>query len=259
MFSKKDKVIQIPVNSICPNPYQPRTVFGQEEIERLAMSIRENGLLQPVAVRDKKNGEYELIAGERRLRATRYLGQTTISAIVVDTSSQQSAILALLENIQRQNLDFFEEAEAYYRLMQQWNMSQTQIAQKIGISQSAFANKIRLLQLSDDIKKQIRKYGLTSRHARALLKLSTEEARRKALKRVIEGQLNVSQTEDMIERMGQEKKVRKKPAFAIKDVRIFYNTIARAIKTMQLSGVEARADKRETDQYVEYVVRIAKT
>ena len=136
-------MIQIPVNSICPNPYQPRTVFGQEEIERLAMSIRENGLLQPVAVRNKKNGEYELIAGERRLRATRYLGQTTISAIVVDTSSQQSAILALLENIQRQDLDFFEEAEAYYRLMQQWNMSQTQIAQKIGISQSAFANKIR--------------------------------------------------------------------------------------------------------------------
>lgn len=259
MFSKKDRVLRVPVNSICPNPYQPRTVFRPEEIAQLARSIHENGLLQPVVVRERKNGEYELIAGERRLRATKYLGESQISCIVVDTSSQQSAILALLENIQRQDLDFFEEAEAYCRLMDQWHMSQTQIAQKIGISQSAFANKIRLLQLSDEIRDLIRKNGLTSRHARALLKLESEEQQRKALRKIIDGQLNVAQAEAVIEQLCQGKKAKKKTAFAIKDIRIFYNTIARAIKTMQLSGVDAKADKHETDQYVEYVVRIAKT
>lgn len=256
------RVRQIPVVHISPSQSQPRTAFSQPELQELAESIRQNGILQPLTVR-KASQNYELIAGERRLRASVLAGYTTVPCIVVDCDDRQAAVFSLLENLQRVDLDPFEEAEGIQRLLEEWNITQDEAAQRLGKKQSTIANKLRLLKLTPQERLKITGAGLTERHARALLKLKNEEARGLALKQIIEKKLNVQQTEELIDKiiahcMEQDKKTHRK-TIVIKDVRIFMNTINKAVDIMRQSGIEALTAQNETEEYIECVVRIPKS
>ena len=252
------RVIQVAPEEILPNPHQPRTEFEEEEILSLAESIQQNGLLQPLSVRKLPDG-YELIAGERRLRAARELGLPTVPCIVFDVSDRTSAILSLVENIQRQNLNFFDEAAAIQRLIASYGMTQEDAAVKLGRAQSTVANKLRLLKISEPHRALILKYGLTERHARALLKLSSLEDRETVLRQVIKRNLNVEKTEQLIADLLHQQKEResyrqRSPFF--QNVRIFVNTIQKAVETMQAAGIQADARKIQHDDFVEYRVYI---
>ena len=254
-----NRVVQIPIGRIEPNPKQPRKQFDYEALIGLAQSIKQNGVLQPLTVRTKGNGEYELIAGERRLRASLIAGLTQVPCIELDVDADQSAILSLLENIQRQDLNFFEEAEGIARLIENWGMTQEQLAVKLGKTQSTIANKLRLLKLTKEERNTILSASLTERHARALLKLS-EEDRALVLKQIIEKRLNVSETDRLIDAMTFPSQVKRghKPVPIVKDVRIFINTFTNAVNVMRRAGIDAIAVKQEYDEYLEYTVRIPK-
>lgn len=252
------RVIQVAPEEILPNPHQPRTEFEEVEILSLAESIQQNGLLQPLSVRKLPDG-YELIAGERRLRAAKELGLPTVPCIVFDVSDRTSAILSLVENIQRQNLNFFDEAAAIQRLIASYGMTQEDAAVKLGRAQSTVANKLRLLKISEPHRALILKYGLTERHARALLKLSSLEDRESVLQQVIKRNLNVEKTEQLIADLLHQQKEResyrqRSPFF--QNVRIFVNTIQKAVETMQAAGIPADARKIQHDDFVEYRVYI---
>ncbi|MFQ9801839.1 MAG: ParB/RepB/Spo0J family partition protein [Clostridia bacterium] len=191
-------VISVEISKIRPNPYQPRRSFDNLALGELAQSIKEHGVMQPISVRTLGDG-YELIAGERRLRASQLAGLTMIPAIVVDITDQESAVLALIENIQRQDLNYFEEAQGYLNLIEDYDLRQEQIAKMMGKSQSTIANKLRLLKLSPQIQKDLMENGLTERHARVLLKLPDEALQRKVLHQVIEENLTVKHTEELVE------------------------------------------------------------
>lgn len=252
--------MDIPIKEIVPNPSQPRKIFQEEELKGLAESIRENGLLQPLVVR-KIGSKYELIAGERRWRACQLIGLKTVSCITNDCNDRQSAIFAMLENLQRQDLQLFEEAEGIQKLIDEWGITQEEAAARLGKSQSTLANKMRLLKIPPDERKIITDANLTERHARALLRLKDEEQRKKVLKIIIEKEMNVQQTDDLIESLlleKEEKKEKKKRTIIVKDIRIFMNTISHAVETMKLSGIHAITQKRETEDYIECIVRIPK-
>ena len=258
LLNEKNKVVQINIDSIYPNPAQPRRMFNEQELIALSRSIRTNGLLQPISVRRVRAG-YELIAGERRLRACKIAGLPTVSCIVCDCTPETSAMLAMTENLQRQDLQIFEEAEGIRRLIEEWNVTQEEAALRLGKSQSTLANKLRLLRLSDAERAKITEAGLTERHARALLRIIDERLREKALDDIIERQLNVQQTDVMVERLlSGKKKPKSKHVFIVKDVRVFLNTINHAIETMKQSGINAQTLKSENDEYIECVVRIPK-
>ena len=256
----KRKVVQIPLERVAPNPAQPRQVFREEELRGLAESLRQNGLLQPISVR--KNGAgYELIAGERRLRAAKLLGGRSIAAIVNECDAGQSAVLAMTENMQRQNLGVFEEAEGLRRLIERWGVTQEEAALRLGKSQSALANKLRLLKLRDSERDAINRAGLTERHARALLRICDEKQREHALGVIIEKGWNVAKSEEYIDRLLQgeaAKPKKKRPTMVVKDVRIFMNTLRHAVDTMKKSGIAAQRRQNETEEYIEYMVRIPK-
>ncbi|HBF77469.1 MAG TPA: nucleoid occlusion protein, partial [Clostridiaceae bacterium] len=196
----QNEVINIPINMIKQNSYQPRKYFDQESLMELAESIKEYGVLQPISVRKNGTDFYELIAGERRLRASQLAGLNDIPAIIVDISDAQSALMALIENLQREDLNFFEEAEGYYSLIKDHGLTQEELASKLGKKQSTIANKLRILKLPDEVKKTVKENGLTERHARALLKLPDEKCQIKVLNEVVKRNLNVKATEDLIER-----------------------------------------------------------
>ncbi|MFU0832036.1 MAG: Nucleoid occlusion protein [Oscillospiraceae bacterium] len=258
-FRDKNKVIEIDIDMIQPNPAQPRKIFDEEELQSLAQSIRETGLLQPLLVRKIELG-YELIAGERRLRACKLAGLKTVACIVNDCSPDQSAVMAMTENIQRRNLEIFEEAEGIRSLIQRWHVTQEEAAERLGKSQSAIANKLRLLRFTEQEREKIVSAGLSERHARALLRLEDTQLRSKALSKVIEKKYNVRQTEEYVEQLlSCNKNSNQKKTPVIKDVRIFLNTIAHAIATMQKSGISAQTLQSETDDYIECVVRIPKS
>lgn len=253
----KNRVENIKIDNICVNSAQPRENFSEPALISLAESIRENGLLQPLTVR--KNGKcYELIAGERRLRALKLLERKTAPCIVVNVDEQRSAVLAIIENIQRENLNIFEEARAIQTLIEKWGVSQSQAAKRLGLSQSAVANKMRILRLSDGEQKIILENGLCERHARALLKLSDPEMRRYALLYIAKHSLNVTESEKHIEKLLSKKKSGSQK-YVFRDLRIFVNTINKAIDTMRASGIRASATKDESDGYIEYTIRIPKT
>ncbi len=244
---------------IKPNPQQPRVRFDYNELEGLACSIRANGMLQPINVRTLENGEFELISGERRLRAARMIGMTKIPCIVMNVSDQQSALFAIIENVQRENLDFFEEAVAIERLMTEYGLSQDEIANKLGKAPSTLSNKLRLLRLPDYIRDKISCAGLSERHARALLTLPDNTTRKRVLDIVIERHLTVAETERLIADVHRRKKSPKKPQTkAYKDMRIFLNTLNHAVDIIRKAGIEADTAKSETDEYFEYVIRISK-
>lgn len=257
---EKRKILNLPIDKLAPNPRQPRKVFSQEELEGLSQSIAENGLLQPVVVRRAAGGSYEIIAGERRWRACQLAGMKHLPCILQECSDTQSAVLAILENLQRQDLQVFEEAEGIRSLMVDWHVTQEEAARRLGKSQSAIANKLRLLRLSQEERDLVVANHLTERHCRALIRIQDKNARKKILSRVIERSLNVQQTEALVEeQLAVEKKT--EPAsrtFIAKDIRIFMNTIEHAVKTMQSAGILAQAEKKDLGEYLEYTVRIPK-
>jgi len=253
-----NKVIEVCVDKIIPNPNQPRMSFQKGDISALAESISQNGILQPLSVR--RTGEsFELIAGERRLRAAKECGLLTVPCIVYDISDRNSAILALVENIQREDLSFFDEALAIEKLLKYYGMTQEDAAAKLGKAQSTIANKLRLLRLTEDERKLIVQFDLTERHARALLKLGSPEERLIILEKVIHNKLNVERTERLIdEHIGaqKEKNSYKKRSKVFQNVKIFVNTINKAVETMQAAGISADSKKIQNEDYIEYRVRI---
>lgn len=253
-----NKVLQVSVNDIIPNPYQPRTDFDYTDISSLADSIRQNGVLQPLTVR--KNGiRYELVAGERRLRAAKSAGLENVPCIVLDISQRSSAILALVENIQKENLSFFDEAYAIERLITVYGMTQEEAAAKLGKAQSTIANKLRLLKLNANERMIIIKNGLTERHARALLKLASPEDRLEVLDNIIKHKLNVEKAEQAVEEYIEKTKAResyRKRSKVFSDIRLFVNTINKAVETMQAAGISANSSKIQNENYIEYKIRI---
>lgn len=260
MFQRdKLKLTKLPVSKIQPNPSQPRKLFREDELKSLAQSIQENGLLQPVTVR-KENGVYFLVAGERRLRACKIAGLREIPAIVTDCPPEDSAVLALLENLQRRDLQMFEQANALINLLREWQITQEEAARRLGMSQSALANKIRLLKLSPEEQAEVLEHDLTERHARTLLRIDNMSLRQRVLRAVVERKLNVAQTEELVSLTLQKKEPqrRAKRTFVAKDIRLFINTIDHAVDAMKTAGIEAQTEKRETAEYIECTVRIPK-
>ncbi len=258
------KVVLLPVGSIHPNPLQPRKVFDPAAMGELTESIRRYGVLQPLTVRRAGDGSFELVAGERRLRASQAAGLEKVPCILVNVSEQDSGLLALVENLQRQDLDFIEEAEGLRTLIQNYGMSQEEAARCIGLSQSAVANKLRLLRLSPELLFLLRERGLSERHARALLRLETESQRLEVLSAVLDGDLNVAKTEQYIEEYlkGVKKPPagkKKAPRIVLKDVRIFFNTVTKGLGVMRRSGVNAEYDQAETEADYILTIRIPKT
>lgn len=247
----------ISVNNIRPNPYQPRRVFDKLMLDELANSIKEFGIMQPVSVRRINDENYELIAGERRLRASKIAGLTEIPAIIIDVNDKDSAVIALIENLQRENLNYIEEAEGYYNLINDYDLTQDEVAKQVGKSQSTIANKLRLLRLSNNVKKVLLDNSLSERHARALLKLPDEELQLSILNKVVEQSLNVKKTEELIDRTLNRlieqvnKKDKAKVKRYLKDIRIFTNTIKQAVDMMESSGIDIDYKVKEVDDNYE--------
>ena len=247
------RVIYLHPDVLHPNPNQPRKRFSPDGLEELAASIREHGVLQPLTVR-KVDGSFELVSGERRLRAARMAGLSEVPCIVIDVDGVCSSLLALVENLQRRDLDFLEEAMALDRLIHTYDLSQEEAARRIGKSQSAVANKLRLLKLSPRLLDRLRQNGLTERHARALLRLETE-----VLEYVIDHHLTVAQTEAYIEaRLTPPPPRKKKPTFILKDVRLFLNTVTKGLSMMKDAGVNAEYGRQETEDAILLTIKIPK-
>ena len=257
----KEKLVRVAVDRIDPNPAQPRRLFAESEIESLAESIRQNGLLQPLTVRqDKKNGRYILIAGERRLRALKLAGISEALCVIHDMPDKQAAVLALVENIERQDLTFFEEAEAIRTLMTEWNLSQQDLGEKLGKAQSTIANKLRLLRYSDKEREKFLSAGLSERHARSLVRLAGSPLLEKAIARVCELHLSADEAEKLAEQLGlgEEEAVppKRKRQPIIRDVRVFVNTVKKAVRVMKESGIPVRCDRKDENDHIEYIIRI---
>ena len=252
------RVIYLHPDVLHPNPNQPRKRFSPDGLEELAASIREHGVLQPLTVR-KVDGSFELVSGERRLRAARLAGLSEVPCIVIDVDGVCSSLLALVENLQRRDLDFLEEAMALDRLIHTYDLSQEEAARRIGKSQSAVANKLRLLKLSPRLLDRLRQNGLTERHARALLRLETEEQQWEVLEYVIDHHLTVAQTEAYIEaRLTLPPPRKKKPTFILKDVRLFLNTVTKGLSMMKDAGVNAEYGRQETEDAILLTIKIPK-
>jgi len=260
---QSEAILELAIADIQPNPFQPRTHFDPAQLEELASSIREYGVLQPVIVR-LVDGKYQLVSGERRFRASQLAQKETVPALLRQLNDREVAEMALIENLQREDLNYFEEAEGYARLIQEFQITQEEVAKKMGKSQPTIANKLRLLHLSEKVRREISVDVITERHVRSLLKLKNEDLQLEALNRIYKNNLNVRQTDDLVENMliTEEKNVReqkkKKMMKAIKDMKIFVNTIKGTVKTIQDAGLPAEVTEREDDDYLEVVIRLPK-
>ncbi len=254
---------EVDVKSISPNPYQPRRAFQEDEIRGLAQSIEEHGLLQPILVRPYAGG-YQVVAGERRLRALQMLKRKRARVIIREVEDREMAQIALVENLQRKDLNFFEEAVGYQTLLENFNMTQGELAQKIGRSQPMIANKLRLLRLAYPIREKIIEAGLGERHARALLPLRTVESQEAALKEAVAQGYSVKETEKMVEKMikrEKEKQEGKKQGQIIKvfeDMRLYVNTIRKTVKEMKEWGVDIKLEEVEEDEYISFYIKLPK-
>ena len=257
MFERKKsagKIYFLPIDQIHPSPFQARRTFEEQELAGLAQSIRENGLLQPISVRKAAEG-YELVAGERRLRACKLAQMTTIPAILCSYADEQTAALGLLENIQRTDLNPFEQAQGLRDILVLWDCTQAEAAKRLGMAQPTLANKLRLLQLTGDQRQFVLDNNLTERHARAVLRLP-ENRRSEALINIAKRRLNARQTDLYIEQLLNSTAKGRHRISMVRDVRIFVNTIDHAIRLMTDNGVPATAHREEKDGYIEYTVRI---
>lgn len=268
--SASDKIHKLPVCRILPNPAQPRKFFDSNETLRLADSIRIHGILQPLCVRkpvsegdlSEFNGVYELISGERRLRAAKLLGLAEVPCIIIEADSLKSAELAIIENLQREDLNIFEEASAISALINLYGLTQEEVAAKLSSSQSYVANKLRLLRFDEFERGVIIEKHLTERHARALLRISDTKMRKAALETIVERGYNVADTEGFVAKLIEEteadKSVKKARTVLIKDIRLFYNTLDRAVDIMNRAGINAKTHKKDLGDVYEITVRIPK-
>ncbi|MGI6097544.1 MAG: nucleoid occlusion protein [Dethiobacteria bacterium] len=260
----EEEVRQVKIEFIKPNPFQPRKEFELIKIDELAQSIKTYGLLQPIILRELSKQEYQIVAGERRFLACKRLGWQTIPAFVRSVNDSAMAAIALIENLQREDLNFIEEAEGYARLIKEFNLTQEVLAQRLGKSQSTIANKLRLLKLPEEIKKWLVEKSLTERHARAFLKIKDREAQSRLLKKVVENNLTVKETEEEVERFlsananKENKKNRPRKKVVIRDLRIFLNTIRSAVNVIKKSGLVPQVIETDRDDYYEVIIKLPK-
>lgn len=252
------RVLYLNTDNIWPNAAQPRRYFDEDALAELAESIRQHGVLQPLTVRRTADG-YELVAGERRLRAAILAGLREVPCLLMAASDNDLPLLALVENIQRRDLHYLEESLAIAELIRTYGLSQEQVAEKLGKSQSAIANKLRLLRLSPACAEQLHRYNLSERHARALLRLEDDEERLAVLQEVVAGGYSVAQTEACVEKhlaALQTTPPRRRPTYVIKDVRLFLNSLRRQMDLMQRAGVRADCERTDTDDEIRLLIRI---
>ncbi|ANX14366.1 nucleoid occlusion protein [Fictibacillus arsenicus] len=257
-----EEVLQIPVQHIIPNRFQPRTVFIDERIEELSQTIETHGIIQPIVVRGIGENQYELIAGERRWRAVQKLGWEKIPAIVKEMDDSQTASVALIENLQREELTAIEEAMAYAKLLELHGLTQEGLAQKLGKGQSTIANKLRLLKLPQSIQDALLQKKITERHARALIVLKTPEKMELVLAEILEKQLNVKQTEDRVKKMIESETAEKKPQARrksySKDMRLAINTVRQSVDMVVQSGLSIDTEEEEHEEFYQFTIRIPK-
>lgn len=258
------KLLELPTESILPNPNQPRLTFDEESIGELAQSISQVGLIQPLVVR-RSSGGYELVAGERRLRACKSLGMTTVTCIVEEQMREESsAMMALIENLQREDLHYIEEAQCYYALLNNYNLTQEALAERLGRSQSSIANKLRLLRLSPEVKSALQQANLSERHARAILKIKDEGAQLAVLKRAADKGLSVKDTERLVEKTLDKMYDDKRPGAAprpmiirqVRDYRLFMNTVNSAIDALRESGMMVDVDQDDLPNGVDIHIHV---
>ncbi len=260
----EQKLVSIPIAAIQPNPFQPRKSFSMLALRELATSIKEHGLLQPINVRELADGKYELIGGERRLRASKLAGLTSINALIqYEARDTDSAVMALVENMQRENLSYFEEAEGYLSLIREHGITQDELAKRLVKNQSTIANKLRILKLPASVKEKLVGARLSERHARALLRLHNEEAQLELVEKVIIGGLSVKMTEDLVERrLGKlygEVEEESKGKVSIKcGYKLSVNTIKRAFAKLTESGVRGELSTFDKGEFVEVTVKVYK-
>jgi ParB family chromosome partitioning protein len=254
---KEPKYKFIDIHKIEANEHQPRTHFENEKIQELAVSIQQNGLLQPIVVRPY-HGKYQIVVGERRYRACLLAGIEEVPCLVQNYDEQQTATAAIVENIQRENLSAIEEALAYQQILDTQNITQEELAQKVGKKQSTIANKLRLLQLPMTVQEAVRRKDITERHARALLKLDTTAKQNNMLREIMDKGLNVEQTEEKIKKKVEPKKPKPKTKSISQNLKIAMNTLDQAAMMVQQAGVETTVDISETDEEVVYVIKMKK-
>ncbi len=252
-YMETGRVIFVPARSIHPNPEQPRKIFKEKALQDLADSIRQHGILQPLSVRRVGNS-YELIAGERRLRAAQKVGLTEIPCIVMTMDQQQSGMAAMVENLQRQDLDYIEEARGMAQLVNKWHISQEDVANLLGRSQSSVANKLRLLKHSQEVLDALRSGDLTERHARALLKLPTEEQKIEVINAIIQQDMNVAKTEQYIQSLLQNEPPRQRQP----NVNAFIRNLTQNLAKIQLAGISAVSERRETENEIVVTITFPK-
>ncbi len=265
---REREVARIPIDAIRPNPYQPRRVFAQDALEELCASIKQYGLLQPISVRKLGSDSFELIAGERRLRACRMAGMKFIDAIIFSTYEQDSAVIAMMENLQRENLHYMEEAEGYQNLIRDHGLSQDELARRLGKNQSTIANKMRILKLPMAVKRMLLQYSLTERHARALLRLHDEEMQMHVIQIIVQQNLNVKATEDLVERTisrmygiekEEEEQSRTRPSKIsgfVRDTRLFVNSLRTVVQQMADAGLNPKLESRDKEEGIEIKIWI---
>lgn len=251
------RVLEIPVAQISPNPNQPRTGFDPVALGELADSIAIHGVLQPLTVRATPEG-WQLISGERRLRAARLAGLDTVPCIEAQVDEEESSLLALVENLQRRDLDFLEEALALSQLVSSYRMTQEEVARRLGKTQGAIANKLRLLKLSPDALTLLRSKGFSERHARALLRIPEEERQLAAARHVVDHDLTVSATEQYVTSLLAQRPPSPKRKFILKDVRVFLNTISKHLQLVQSAGIQARCQQEEDDNEIRLTITLPK-
>ncbi|WP_409303547.1 nucleoid occlusion protein [Peribacillus sp. SCS-155] len=255
-----DVIKKIAISDIVPNRYQPRTVFNEDKIAELAQTIHTHGIIQPIVVREYDKGKFEIIAGERRFRAIQSLGWDTAPVIVKDFNDTETASVALIENLQREELTPIEEALAYAKLLELHNLTQEALAQRLGIGQSTVANKLRLLKLPDEVQDALLQKKITERHARSLIPLKDPEKQVKLLLEIIEKNLNVKQTEERVVRLLSNSEKTRKPkriAFS-KDMRIAVNTIRQSLNMVTDNGINLDAEEEEFEEYYQFTIKIPK-
>lgn len=263
---RRGGIVYLRTDELTPNPVQPRKRFDDESLEELSGSIKSYGILNPLTVR-LRCGKYELVAGERRLRAAKLAGLEEVPCILIDVNMEDASLIALVENLQRRDLDFIEEALGISQLIRMFGMSQEEAARRIGKSQSAVANKLRLLKLASDVLESLRQNGLTERHGRALLRLPNPVAQRAALEYIVDNGLTVAATDAYIDALlsapeeaeqKDEEKPEKRRTFVLKDVRVFLNTLSRSIDLMKQGGIDAGIQREETDDSLILTISIPK-